>query len=299
MNYDYSINKILFLTYLTNYNIDQIYLGLKSDDFSLFIEMIIISKNTIKNSFSDSDVYKAESVAITRHDEMIYNKIILLSCLDPKYPEGFKQINQPPPIIFIKGMLGNTKNCAVVGSRKISHHAFETVNNVVSTFVNENFGIISGNALGIDSIVHSKAIHAKGYTIAVIGTSLESVYPKENLNLANSIIESGGALISELAFGIRKGKMGFIARNRLQSAMSDFIIPIEMNVNSGTLHTVNFCKQQNKYLVIIAPNAEKQILPEYKGINYLMKTNYKNKLIVQEGFGFDDITEGIKKLLKS
>jgi predicted Rossmann fold nucleotide-binding protein DprA/Smf involved in DNA uptake len=87
--------------------------------------------------------------------------------------------------------------------------------------------------------------------MAVMPNSLEKVYPHENYKLAKRIEDNGGSLISELIFGINRGKSSFVQRNRIQSGLSNIVIPIEMGAKSGTMHTIDFAMRQKKDIVLL------------------------------------------------
>jgi DNA processing protein len=137
---------------------------------------------------------------------------------------------KPPPVLFCKGYFKNEKNIAIVGTRKASKFAKSTVDWVTKIFASKGFGIVSGLAVGIDSMAHLAAINYEAYTIAILPNSIDYIYPKENYKLANDILESGGCILSELPVGINRGKRAFVERNRLQTAISEYVVPIEMGI---------------------------------------------------------------------
>ena len=114
-----------------------------------------------------------------------------------------------------------------------------------------NINIVSGLARGIDSYAHFGAICANGITTAVLGNGLDTIYPKENYNLAQKIIEKNGAIISEYPIGTKPEKMNFPARNRIISGIAKGVLVIEAKQKSGTLITVDFALDQGKEVFVI------------------------------------------------
>ena len=106
-------------------------------------------------------------------------------------------------------------------------------------------------AKGIDSYSHIGAVCANGKTIAVIGNGLDTIYPKENKNLEENIINSGGAILSEYPLGTKPEKMNFPARNRIISGLSKAVVVIEAKEKSGTLITVDFALEQGRDVYVV------------------------------------------------
>ena len=136
----------------------------------------------------------------------------------------------------------------------------------------QDFTIISGLAKGIDSIAHRGALEANGKTIAVIGSGLDNMYPKENINLAKQIIKQKGLIISEYPLGTRASKNNFPARNRIISGLSKGVLVIEAKEKSGTLITVDFALEQGREVFAVPGNIA---FLNSKGTNSLIKEGAK------------------------
>jgi DNA protecting protein DprA len=277
------IKDLLFLIYLTNYNVKEIYYAIDTNqltDVKKYVNSFLKKKNEnakFTTSTIDITIKKAVKEAEYCFDSLRYFDIKAIPYFSHSYPENLRKISNPPPILFVKGIFSNNIFAAVVGSRETSKYAQENTKNVVEVLKSKNYGIVSGLASGIDTMAHKSALEMDCYTIAVLPNSLDSIYPKENMRLASEIIDHGGALVTEIPLGINLGKQSFIERNRIQTGLSNIVIPVEMGVKSGTMHTVNFCKQQKKKLFLFQPKVEYRNLPNYQGINYLIDEQVKKK----------------------
>jgi DNA protecting protein DprA len=277
--------RIIFLSYLTNYNINEIYHSYKFDNLNLYLEDWAL-RNQERNE--GKVVEAALKLSNERMQEMIYNGIQFITIYNTQYPEQLRSIYQAPPILYTKGSFKQKSNIAIVGTRESTTYADVTIDNYIKSLDGRN-GVVSGLALGIDSIAHKLALKHNVYTIAVMPNSLDHVYPKDNLRLANEIIQGDGCLVSELPTGINRGKKSFVERNRIQTGLSDFVAPIELGLKSGTMHTVDFCIKQERFLLIIPPTKEQSSLASYEGINYLMRKAYKKKIIIKSDFDLNNI----------
>jgi DNA processing protein len=145
-----------------------------------------------------------------------------------------------PDTLFIKGnYLEKDKNAvAIVGSRQMSERGKKLAYDFSFYLAKNNITIISGLALGIDTIAHTAALTANGRTIAVLAHGLDRIYPKENIDLANKIIKSG-CLITKFSEGTIPYAKNFLARNQLIAALSKAVIVIEGEKRSGSISTAN------------------------------------------------------------
>jgi DNA processing protein len=129
--------------------------------------------------------------------------------------------------------------------------------------------IISGLALGVDSLAHKSALEAGGLTIAVLPSGLDNIYPASHYGLARQILQQGGALVSEYPSGQTAQKHHFIARNRIASGLGDALLITEAAEKSGTLHTANFALEQGRPVLAVPGNITS---PTSAGTNNLIKT---------------------------
>lgn len=172
------------------------------------------------------------------------------------YPKNLKEIYNPPLVLFYKGELKNTKyNClAIIGSRKYSYYGFSVTNFLIKDL--NNLCIVSGLAVGIDTLAHNNALKYNLKTIAVLGSGLdnESIYPKENKELLNNIIQNNGLIISEFSPKTKALKNNFRLRNRIISGLSRAVLIIEGKDKSGTKITANYALEQNRDIFAVPGN---------------------------------------------
>lgn len=168
------------------------------------------------------------------------SRILAISSSHPDYPESLLDLFDPPPVLYIRGsveILKEERMLAVVGTRTPTYDGKKTASEFVKTIAEEDVVIVSGLARGIDTIAHEACLQAGSRTIAVLGSGLNSMYPPENAELAETIIETGGAVISEMLPDEGPQKWSFPARNRIISALSKGVLIVEGKKTSGAMIT--------------------------------------------------------------
>ncbi len=170
--------------------------------------------------------------------------------LPPDFPELLKEITDPPKRLRYEGELPKNGNklLAVVGSRKYSSYGREICESLISGLADAPITIVSGLALGIDSVAHRAAIRAGLQTIAIPGSGLDRkvLHPHSHVNLAEEIIENGGGLISEYDDTMPSGAWAFPRRNRIMAGMCHATLVIEAERKSGTLITSRLATEYNR-----------------------------------------------------
>jgi len=161
---------------------------------------------------------------------------------DKRYPKLLKQIDNAPFLLFVKGSIGvlSQPSLAVVGSRQISGYGQQVTRRLVRQLVGKGLLIVSGLARGVDSLAHRVCLESKGKTVAVLGHGLDRIYPGENVRLADRIVESGGALVTEYPLGYPISRENFPLRNRIVAGLSLGVLVIEGRHKSGTKITAGF-----------------------------------------------------------
>ena len=172
-----------------------------------------------------------------------------------EYPELLKEINDPPKKLYVKGELppDNVKYLCVVGSRKYSPYGKDVCKTLIEGLRGYPIVIVSGLALGIDSIAHESALSAGLRTIAVPGSGLSEnvLHPKTNKELARAIVRSGGTMLSEFEEDFKATHYSFPQRNRVMAGMSHAVLIIEAEEKSGTLITSKFATEYNRDVLTV------------------------------------------------
>jgi DNA processing protein len=174
--------------------------------------------------------------------ELKKRKVSFLTLKDREYPKLLAESGRPPFVIYVKGslkVLNEEPALAVVGTRRITTYGEEVTRILVSDLVQSGFIIVSGLALGVDAVASAAAIGSSGKTIAVLGCGVDCVTPRENERLYNSIIEHGGAIVSEFPLGHPPFKGTFPSRNRIIAGLSLGVLVTEGAEDSGSLITAN------------------------------------------------------------
>lgn len=195
-----------------------------------------------------------------------------IKSLTPKnslYPKLLKEISSIPDRIYYLGDISfGSPSVAVVGSRKISSYGRAVTQTLVHDLASLGIVIVSGLALGIDTLAHQTALEAKGKTIAVLANGLDQIYPPSNRNLAARILKEGGGIISEYNVGTPPLKHNFPARNRIIAGLALAVIVIEAHSKSGALITANFGLEANRLVMAVPGNITS---PYSEGANSLLK----------------------------
>ena len=181
------------------------------------------------------------------------HSIIPILFSDPNYPKSLLNLYDPPAILYVKGkleLLENSKKLAIIGSRKATSYSAESIKAILPPLINEEYVIISGLAKGADTLAHQITISMGGKTIAVLGTGLFHVYPKQNIKLANEM-EKNQLLLTEYPPYITPQKWNFPMRNRIISGLSQGVVITEATEKSGTVSTMEHALENGKEIFAI------------------------------------------------
>jgi DNA processing protein len=172
------------------------------------------------------------------------------------YPERLREIYDPPPVLWVMGdaALLLRPAIAVVGTRHPSPYGSGVAEMLARDLAARRLLVLSGMARGIDSCAHRGALAARMPTLAVWGTGIDVVYPKENKKLAAEILAAGGAIVSELPMGTFPAPQNFPRRNRILSGLSVGVLVVEASENSGTRVTARCAADQNRDLFAVPGN---------------------------------------------
>ena len=180
----------------------------------------------------------------------------LLTFEESAYPDRLRQIFDPPPVLWVLGdaALLLRPAIAVVGTRHPSPYGTGMAEILSRDLAMRHLVILSGMARGIDTVAHRGALGAHGKTVAVWGTGVDVIYPKENKTLAENILASGGAIVSELPLGTFPAPQNFPKRNRILSGMSVGVLVVEAGENSGTRVTARCALEQDRDVYAVPGN---------------------------------------------
>ena len=180
----------------------------------------------------------------------------IISLSDPEYPSRLKEIYDPPVVLFVKGCVEvlAQPGIAMVGTRHPTPYGSGMAERLSTDLAARVLVIISGLARGVDTASHRGAVAAKGKTVAVLGTGIDVMYPRENTRLAEQIIALGGALITEFPVGTAPTPQNFPIRNRIISGMSAGVLVVEAAEYSGTRITSRCALEQNRDVYAVPGN---------------------------------------------
>ena len=271
----YSKEELLIFSFInSNYDISIQNLSYKIFNFSNkeninFFKLNRIEKiEFLKSFFSENNIekilfvfdklnlYKIKVEKIIKNCEEKNIKIFYYSY--ENYPKNLINIKESPYIIFVKGNLPIDeeleKSFAIVGTRKPSKEGINFAGDIGSYLSKNNIYNISGLALGIDTVGHNMSLQKTG---AILGQGLDlEIYPRENIKLAEMILENNGFLLSELIPQTEISLFSLIKRDRLQSALTSGIIIAETGIKGGTVNTFKYAREQKKKIFISEINKE-------------------------------------------
>lgn len=174
------------------------------------------------------------------------------------YPSILKEISVPPPLLYYRGLLDGIEHqrLAVVGARQHSAYAEKVITEILPPVISAGIEIVSGLALGVDTLAHRAAIEVSGRTIAILGSGLKAdlIYPGTNRRLAAEIITTGGALISEFPPQTPPYRQNFPQRNRIIAGLAQATLVIESRQKSGALITAAYALEQNREILAVPGN---------------------------------------------
>jgi DNA processing protein len=206
--------------------------------------------------------------------------ISVLTWEDANYPQRLKEIDQPPPVLFLHGELQpeDAWSVAVVGTRRITPYGRQVAEEIAVTLARNGVTVVSGLARGVDAVAHQAALNAGGRSLAVLGSGVDRIYPPEHRRLAEQII-SQGALMSDYPPGTPPDASNFPPRNRLISGLSIAVVVVEAGKTSGALITAAFAADQGRDVFAVPGNIN---APHSQGTNRLIRDGARPLLDPQE-----------------
>lgn len=193
---------------------------------------------------------------------------------EEKYSKLLSEVYDPPIILYCRGNMEllNGISISVVGSRKHTGYARSALNKIIPELVNSRIAVVSGMALGVDSIAHYLTLESSGKTIGVLGCGVDEIYPTSNRGLADRILSTGGLLISEFPPGTPPFKQNFPLRNRIIAGMSSGTLVVEARHDSGSLITAGLANEYGREVFAVPGNIDSF---SSEGTNELIKQGAK------------------------
>jgi DNA processing protein len=203
------------------------------------------------------------------YDSILEKNITILTLLDDEYPRLLREIDQSPPVLYVRGTLtpADEFSAAIVGTRRVSDYGQQITRDTSIYLAGHGLTIVSGLARGVDGMAHRHALEAGGRTIAVLGSGVDVIYPPEHRKLAEAISENG-AVISDYPMGTKPDGVNFPPRNRIISGLSLATIVIEAGERSGALITADFALEQGRDVFAVPGNV---LSPASRGTNRLIQ----------------------------
>ena len=221
------------------------------------LQNVLSAKKLGKVSFDD--ILSASDDAKRIIDASERNGIKTLGYWDAEFPQMLTDVTdeegkrKPCVLLYYKGSLDALKKTglAIIGTREPDVDGLKAAAYFATAFAKRGFNIVSGLAVGCDTLGHRGALDVEGTTTAILAHGLDSIYPPENEELANEIVEKGGLLLSEYALSIPVSRYNLVARDRLQSALAKACLVIETGRHGGTMHAAQTTLSANKPLLVV------------------------------------------------
>lgn len=224
-----------------------------SDEYISLIEKIL--KSNSKFTYTSKEEIKiAYNLSLILIENTKLKNVRIISIIDENYPKKFLSLEDKPVIIYCKGEnlnILNKNSLCIIGSRNISNYGKKIGTRLTKSIINKSYVVVSGLALGSDTIAHSTCVENKAPTIAIMAAGLDTIYPKANVKLSNEILKYNGLLISEYPIGIKPSRYSFVERDRLQAALAEATIVLETKIDGGSMHTAGYTLKQNKKLACL------------------------------------------------
>ncbi|GAB4540955.1 MAG: DNA-processing protein DprA [Anaerolineales bacterium] len=195
--------------------------------------------------------------------------IKILTWQDEAYPQRLKEIDQPPPVLYLRGeyLPDDVFAVAIVGTRKATPYGRQVTEELASFLASNGMTVVSGFARGVDAIAHQTALKRGGRTLAILGSGVDKIYPPEHKALSEQVI-ARGALISDYAPGTPPDASNFPPRNRIISGLSLAVVVVEAAETSGALITAEFAAEQGREVFAVPGSI---FAPQSKGANKLIQ----------------------------
>lgn len=225
--------------------------------------------------------------AVNSFEKALGAEIHFVTKFCPHYPSMLIHLLDAPPVLYFRGCLKSSLGVAVVGSRNPSRYGSEVASMISGQISRLGLTVVSGLARGIDSIAHAVALRFRpsessvASTVAVIGSGLREIYPRENFKLSEEIVESGGCVLSELPPLTKARPHYFPLRNRIISGLSEATVIVEARERSGSLITARTALEQGRDVLVVPGKIDSE---SFRGSNTLLRDGARPYLDITDLF---------------
>jgi DNA processing protein len=201
---------------------------------------------TAAYAFADEQIKRASETDVT-----------IVTRLDGKYPQILRRFPEAPAILYVKGDVASlsTPTIGVIGTREPTPHGDITTRRITEFLCLNGLTIVSGLALGCDAVAHEECIRVGGKGIAVLAHGLQTIAPKRNAPLAEALMKTGGAIVSEFALGVEPQPRLFVQRDKTQALLSRGVVMVQSDLKGGSLHASRAAIKYSKPLIIPYPTS--------------------------------------------
>lgn len=213
----------------------------------------------VANVLKNPSVWETALEAADRQIEMATRYAGRILCvLDPDYPALLKEITDDPGVLYLRGEFAadDKKSVAIIGTREPTVHGKRIAENISRFFAEKVWSVVSGLAVGCDTVAHETALEANGHTVAVLAHGLHIISPSQNRRLAERILDSGGALVSEYPFGQGAYPHQFVKRDKYQAGLAKGVVMVQSDLEGGSLHASRAAVEYGRWLAVPYPTKQ-------------------------------------------
>ena len=235
-------------------------------DLSLFRDSVL--NNPIANKrtqLNESDLDSANDLAINVIKRCQNEGIKIINFMDEDYPDSLLELSDFPLLLYLKGnceLIKQKGTVAIVGTRNPTPHGIKRGTEIAAQAAKLGLNVVSGLALGSDTVAHQSVVDSEGLTTAILANGLDTIYPKQNQKLADKILNSSGLLVSEYPPGTPMAPYQLTERDRIQAGLSNGLIVIETGLKGGTQHAIKHMKKLGRPIACIFSHSESEKLIE-------------------------------------
>ena len=223
-------------------------------------ELLSNSPATLRSLLEEPETLaRAQAAAELQLETAERHNARILSPFDDAYPSLLRELPDRPELLFVRGDLMPSVDApavAIIGTRNPTRAGRTTAEHLATQVTEHGSSVISGLATGIDEVAHRACLDANGHTVAVLAHGLDSTYPKQNAALAESIVSTGGVLVTEYPFGTQPRGPRFVARDRLQAGLACAVMLVQTDLTGGSWHAAQAIMRYHRLLAYPVPVSE-------------------------------------------